>query len=140
MSLEHTFSLIKPDITKRNLIGKICVMIEESGFHIVAQKRLLLTKSQAEAFYIEHKDKEFFEPLVAFITSAPVIAQILEKENAVAHYRELMGKTDPLKAQEGTIRQKYAINYRQNSVHGSDSPESAKREIAFFFSQIEILS
>ncbi len=139
MTLEYTLSLIKPDITKRNLTGEICTIIEAAGFHIVAQKRILLTKKQAQAFYKEHAQKDFFEDLVAFITSAPVVAQVLEKENAIADYRALMGATDPEEALEGTIRNKYALGYRRNSVHGSDSEKSAKREIAFFFSQMEIL-
>ncbi len=139
MALEHTFSLIKPDATRRNITGEVCSMIEKNGLRIVAQKRILLTKTQAKKFYEEHKDKEFFEPLIEFITSGPIIAQVLEGENAVKVYRELMGKTDPQKAKEGTIRKKYALTYRQNSVHGSDSKESAEKEISFFFSQTEIV-
>ncbi len=139
MALERTLSLIKPDATKRNITGEICDMIEKANLRIIAQKRLCLTKEQAENFYGDHKGKDFFEPLVEFIISASVVAQVLEGEEAIRSYRELMGATDPQKAKEGTLRKKYALNSRQNSVHGSDSKENAEREISFFFSQLEIM-
>lgn len=139
MSIEHTFSLIKPDATERNIIGEICTMIEKKGLRIIAQKRLWLTKKQAESFYGVHKDKEFFEGLIHYITSGPVVAQVLEGDNAVSVYRELMGATDPQKASEGSIRKKYALTQRQNSVHGADSLENAQQEINFFFAGIEII-
>ncbi len=139
MSLEHTFSLIKPDATKRNITGEICAMIEKAGLRIIAQKRIGLTKAQAQSFYGEHQKKEFFEPLIEFIISEPVIVQVLEGENAIKAYRELMGATDPQKAKEGTIRKKYALTRRHNSVHGADNKENAEREISFFFAKTEIV-
>ncbi|AWI51201.1 nucleoside-diphosphate kinase [Actinobacillus porcitonsillarum] len=137
--IQQTLCLIKPDATKRHLIGKILAHIEESGLTIKALKKLQLTKEQAEGFYAEHQGKDFFEPLVDFMISAPIVAVVLEGENAIAHYRELMGATKVEDRKEGTIRQLYAISGRENSVHGSDSADSAKREIAYFFTPNEIV-
>ncbi len=136
--MEQTLSIIKPDAVERNITGKINAMIEDAGLRIVAQKRLHLSKTQAEEFYAEHKDKAFFANLVEFMTSAPVVVQVLKGENAISHYREIMGATNPAVAEEGTIRKTFALSIDKNSVHGSDSPESAAREIKFFFSNIEI--
>lgn len=140
MAIEQTLSIIKPDATRRNLTGKINAKIEEAGLKIVAQKRLQLTKQQAEAFYAVHKERAFFGELVEFMISGPVIVQILEGENAVATYREVMGATNPANAAEGTIRREFAESIEANSVHGSDSLENAAIESAFFFSKIEIVS
>jgi len=139
MAVERTLSIIKPDATRRNLTGAINQRFEEAGLRIVAQKRLQLTKPQAEAFYAVHKERPFFGGLVAFMTSGPVVAQVLEGEGAVARNREVMGATDPAKAADGTIRKDFAENIEANSVHGSDSAENAAIEIAFFFSGIEIV-
>lgn len=139
MSLERTLSIIKPDATRRNLTGAINARIEEAGLRIVAQKRLWLTRAQAEAFYAVHRERPFFDSLCRFMTSGPVVVQVLEGENAIARYREVMGATDPAKAAPGTIRRDFAETIEANSVHGSDSPETAAREIAFFFSEIEIV-
>ncbi len=136
--MERTLSIIKPDATTRNITGKVNAMIEESGLRIVAQKRIHLTETQAEEFYAEHKDKAFFTNLVDFMTSAPVVVQVLEGEDAIARYRKVMGATNPAVAEEGTIRKTFALSIDKNTVHGSDSPESAKREVAFFFSEVEI--
>lgn len=136
---QQTLSIIKPDATRRNLTGKILGHLEEAGFTIKALKRVQLTREQAEGFYAEHKGRDFFEPLVEFMTSAPIVIAVLEGENAVARYRELMGATNPDNREKGTIRDLYALSMRENSVHGSDSPESAKREIAYFFTPNEIL-
>lgn len=136
--MERTLSIIKPDATQRNLIGKINTMIEDAGLKIVAQKMIHLSKKQAENFYAEHKGKSFFENLVQFMSSAPVVVQVLEADNAIERYRKIMGTTNPAVAEEGTIRKTFALSIDKNSVHGSDSPESAKREISFFFSNIEI--
>ena len=136
--MERTLSIIKPDATTRNLIGKINTIIENSGLKIVAQKMIHMSKNQAEEFYAEHNGKPFFENLVKFMTSAPVVVQILEGEDAIVNYRKIMGATNPDVADEGTIRKTFALSIDKNSVHGSDSPESAKREISFFFSNIEI--
>ena len=138
MATERTLSIIKPDATRRNLTGKINACLEAAGLRIVAQKRLLLTQAQAEAFYAVHKDRPFFGGLVAFMTSGPVVAQVLQGDNAVAKNREVMGATDPKKAAPGTIRAQFAENIEANSVHGSDSPDNAATEIAFFFAGIEI--
>lgn len=135
---ERTLSIIKPDAVKKNLTGKINSKFEENGLKIVAQKMILLTQNQAKKFYKEHDGKEFFEPLINFMTSGPIIVQVLEGENAILKNRELMGKTNFKEAKEGTIRNMYATSVRENCVHGSDSPESAKREISFFFSELEI--
>jgi nucleoside-diphosphate kinase len=139
MALERTLSIIKPDATRRNLTGKINAIFEEAGLRIVAQKRLWLTPGQAEAFYAVHRERPFYRDLVAFMTSGPVVVQVLEGENAIARNREIMGATDPKKAAPGTIRAQFAENIEANSVHGSDSPETAAFEIAFFFSAIEIV-
>ncbi len=139
MTVQRTFSIIKPDATRRNLTGKINAVIEENGLRIVAQRRVRLTTEQAKAFYDVHAGKPFYDELVAFMTSEPVVVQVLEGENAVAHYREVMGATNPEKAAEGTIRKMFAVSMGENSVHGSDSEENAAREISFFFSQCDIV-
>ncbi len=133
MAKERTFSIIKPDATRRNLTDKINARFTARGLRIVAQKKLQLTRSQAEEFYGVHKERPFFKSLVAFMISGPVVVQVLEGENAVALNREIMGATDPAKAAPGTIRKDFAESIEANSVHGSDSAESAKTEIAFFF-------
>ena len=138
MAIERTFSIIKPDATARNLTGAINALIEKAGLRIVAQKRLKMSKEQAEGFYAVHKERPFYKDLVTFMTSGPVVVQVLEGENAVAKYREVMGATDPAKAAAGTIRKDFAESIEANSVHGSDSPENAKTEIAFFFKDNEI--
>ena len=138
MAKERTFSIIKPDATRRNLTGKINARFEDAGLRIVAQKRLHLSRSQAEQFYGVHKARPFFNDLVAFMTSGPVVVQVLEGDNAVAKNREIMGATDPAKANAGTIRKDFAESIEANSVHGSDAPETAKEEIAFFFSTAEL--
>lgn len=139
MATQHTFSIIKPDATKRNLTGKINSLIEENGLRIVAQKRIKLTKENAELFYAEHSERPFFGELVEFMSSEPVVVQVLEGDDAIAKYRKIMGATNPDDADEGTIRKLYANSVGENSVHGSDSEESAKREISIFFAQIEII-
>ena len=136
--MNRTFSIIKPDATKRNLTGAINKIIEENGLRIIAQKRIKLTRAKAEGFYNIHKEKPFFEDLVDFMTSEPVVVQILQGNNAIGKYREVMGATNPDNAEEGTIREKFALNIQENSVHGSDSPENAKIEIEFFFDENEI--
>jgi nucleoside-diphosphate kinase len=138
MAIERTLSIIKPDATRRNLTGKVNACLEEAGLRIIAQKRLQLTQAQAEAFYAVHKERPFYRDLVTFMTSGPVVAQVLEGENAVMRNRDVMGATDPKKAATGTIRAEFAENIEANSVHGSDSAENAATEIAFFFSGIEI--
>ena len=138
MSLQRTSSIIKPDAVRRNLIGAILARLEQQGFSIVAAKMVRLSKEQAEGFYAEHQGKPFFEPLVAYMTSAPVLVSVLEKENAMQDYRTLMGATNPEAAAEGTIRRDFALSQRENSVHGSDSLESAAREIAYFFVSEEV--
>ena len=138
MAVERTLSIIKPDATERNLTGKINSYIEEAGLRIIAQKRIRLTRDQAEAFYAVHKERSFFGELVDFMLSGPVVVQILEGENAIAKYREVMGATNPANADEGTIRKDFAIDVQNNSVHGSDAPETAAVETAFFFSGVEI--
>lgn len=139
MAVERTLSIIKPDATRRNLTGKINQRFEDAGLRIVAQKRLHLTTAQAQAFYAVHKERPFYNDLVSFMTSGPVVAQVLEGENAVEKNREVMGATDPAKADKGTIRADFAENIEANSAHGSDSPENAAQEIRFFFSDIEIV-
>ncbi|WP_137388739.1 nucleoside-diphosphate kinase [Rhodoligotrophos defluvii] len=139
MALERTFSIIKPDATARNLTGKIIAKLEEAGLRVVAQKRVKWTREQAEAFYAVHKERPFFDDLVAFMTSGPIVVQVLEGENAVARNREVMGATDPAKADPGTIRKEFAENIERNSVHGSDSPENAKIEIELNFRPEEIV-
>ena len=139
MAVERTLSIIKPDATKRNLTGAINAKFEENGLRIVAQKRVKLTRKQAEGFYAEHKERPFFGELVEFMISEPVVLQVLEGENAVMKNREIMGATNPAEADEGTIRKEFALSIGENSVHGSDSAESAAREIAYFFSDDEIV-
>ncbi len=139
MALERTFSIIKPDATRRNLTGKIIAKFEEGGLRIVASKRIHMTRRQAEAFYGVHKDRPFFGELVDFMISAPVVVQVLEGENAIARNREIMGATDPKKAAPGTIRAEFAESIGENSVHGSDGPETAKEEIAYFFAGSDIV-
>ena len=139
MALERTFSIIKPDATRRNITGKINAVIEGSGLKIIAQKRIRLSKEKAEGFYAVHKERGFFGDLVAFMTSGPVVVQVLEGENAIAAYRTVMGATNPEKADAGTIRKEFAESIEANSVHGSDSPASAAREIAYFFTDAEIV-
>ena len=136
--MERTLSIIKPDATTRNLIGKINTMIEEAGLKIVAQKMIHMSKEHAKEFYIQHADRPFYDNLVNFMSSAPVVVQVLEGENAISHYRQIMGATNPAVADEGTIRKTFALSIDKNSVHGSDSVEAAAREISFFFSQTEI--
>jgi nucleoside-diphosphate kinase len=138
MAAERTLSIIKPDATRRNLTGRINAKFEEAGLRIVAQKRLQLTQAQAGAFYAVHKERPFYKDLVSFMTSGPVVAQVLEGENAVAKNREVMGATNPANAAEGTVRKEFAESIEANSVHGSDSAENAAIEIAFFFAGIEI--
>ena len=138
MSLQRTLSIIKPDAVKRHLIGAILARFEQQGFNIAAAKMVQLNREQAEGFYAEHQGKPFFEQLVEYMISAPEFVSVLEKENAVQDYRTLMGTTNPETAAEGTIRRDFALNQRENSVHGSDSPESAAREIAYFFASEEI--
>ena len=139
MATERTFSIIKPDATERNLTGAINAVIEKAGLRIVAQKRVLMSRREAETFYAAHKDRPFFGELVDFMISGPVVVQVLEGENAVARYREIMGATNPESAAEGTIRKLYAKSIGENSVHGSDSQDNAKIEIAQFFSGNEIV-
>ena len=139
MTTERTLSIIKPDATRRNLTGKVNAHLEAAGLRIVAQKRLWLSRAQAEAFYAVHKDRPFFNDLVQFMTSGPVVAQVLEGPNAVARNREVMGATNPANAAPGTIRKDFAESIEANSVHGSDSLDNAKGEIAFFFAQTEIV-
>ena len=137
--MDQTFSIIKPDATKRNITGSINQIIEKNGLRIIAQKRIKLTKEQAINFYSIHKEKSFFNDLIEYMTSEPVIIQVLEGENAVNRYREIMGSTNPQEAKEGTIRKKHALNIQENSVHGSDSKESAIIEINFFFNGNEMV-
>ncbi len=139
MAVERTLSIIKPDATERNLTGKINSYIEEAGLRIIAQKRIRLTREQAEAFYAVHAERSFFGELVDFMVSGPVVVQILEGEDAITKYREVMGATNPANADEGTIRKDFAIDVQNNSVHGSDAPETAAVETAFFFSEIEVV-
>ena len=139
MATERTFSILKPDATRRNLTGKINAKIEQAGLRIVAQKRVRMTRDQAETFYAVHKERPFFGELVEQMTGGPVVVQVLEGENGIAKYREVMGATNPEKADPGTIRKEYALNMGENSVHGSDAPETAKIEIAQWFSGNEIV-
>ncbi len=138
MAIERTFSIIKPDAVAKNVIGEIISRFEKNGLRIVAMKMLHLTKEQAEGFYAVHKERPFFNDLVAFMISGPVVVQVLEGENAVLKNRELMGATNPQEAAPGTIRADFAESIDENAVHGSDAPETAKEEIAFFFSEDEI--
>jgi nucleoside-diphosphate kinase len=138
MSTQHTFSIIKPDATRRNLTGAVNAVIEKAGLRIVAQKRILMTRAQAETFYSVHKERPFFGELVEFMTSGPVVVQVLEGENAIARYRDVMGATNPANAADGTIRKLFALSVGENTAHGSDAPETAAIEIAQFFSGNEI--
>ena len=138
--MNRTFSIIKPDATKRNITGSINKIIEENNLKIIAQKRVKLTKVQAEGFYSVHKDKPFFKDLIDYMTSGPVILQVLEGNNAVEHYRNIMGSTNPENAETGTIRKTHALNIQENSVHGSDSDKNAEIEIKYFFDETEIIS
>ena len=137
--MNRTFSIIKPDATKRNITGSINKIIEENGLTIIAQKRIKLSKEKAEGFYSVHKDKSFFNELIDYMTSGPVIVQVLEGENAVENYRKIMGATNPDNAENGTIRKNYALNIQENSVHGSDSEENANIEINYFFDSSDIV-
>lgn len=139
MAIERTFSIIKPDATRRNLTGAINAVIEKSGLRIVAQKRVRWTRAQAEKFYEEHKERPFYGELVDFMTSGPIVLQVLEGEGSIAKYREVMGATDPAQAADGTIRKQFALSKGENSSHGSDSPASAEREIALNFRLEEIV-
>ncbi len=139
MATERTFSIIKPDATRRNLTGAVTKMLEEGGLRIVASRRIRMTRDQAEGFYAVHRERPFFNDLVEFMISGPVVVQVLEGENAVVRNREIMGATNPKDAAEGTIRATYAESIEANSVHGSDSPENAKTEIDYFFTQDQIV-
>ena len=137
--MEQTFSIIKPDAVKRNLIGHINQIIEAAGLNVIASKKMYLTKKQAEIFYSVHKERPFFNSLVSYMTSGPVQVQVLEGDDAISNYRKIMGATNPEEAEEGTIRKLYAESIEANSVHGSDSSENAKIEISFFFSGSELV-
>ena len=139
MALERTFSIIKPDATRRNLTGKINAKLEDAGLRVVAQRRIRMTQEQAETFYGVHKERSFFPDLVSFMTSGPVVVQVLEGEDAIAKNREVMGATNPANADEGTIRKEFAESIEANSVHGSDSPENAEIEINYFFAGADIV-
>ena len=139
MALERTFSIIKPDATKRNLTGAINAMIEENGLRIIAQKRLHMTRTMAETFYQVHKERAFYGELVEFMISGPVVVQVLEGDGAISHYRNVMGATNPANADEGTIRKAFGESVEANSVHGSDAPETAAVEIAYFFAGCELV-
>ena len=139
MATERTFSIIKPDATRRNLTGAITAKLEEAGLRVVASKRIHMTREQAEGFYGVHKERPFFNDLVTFMISGPVVVQVLEGENAVARNREVMGATNPANAAEGTIRKVHALSIGENSVHGSDAPETAAEEIKYWFSDTEIV-
>jgi len=136
--MERTFGIIKPDAVTRNITGKIISKIEENGFTIIAMKKLWLTKKQAGGFYAVHKDKPFFQSLTDYMSSGPCIAMVLEKDNAIAAWRKLMGATNPTQAAPGTIRKEYAVNLETNSVHGSDAADTAEFEIKYFFSNLEV--
>ena len=139
MALELTFSIIKPDATKRNLTGAIVAKLEEAGLRVVASKRIRLTKDQAGQFYAVHRERPFYDELTTFMASEPIVVQVLEGEDAIAANRRVMGATNPAEADEGTIRKDHALSIGENSVHGSDGPDTAKEEIAFFFSELEIV-
>lgn len=139
MALERTFSIVKPDATKRNLVGAIVAKLEEGGLRVVAQKRIQLTLSQAQSFYGVHSERPFFGELCEFMISEPIVVQVLEGENAILRNREIMGATNPADADAGTIRKEFALSLGENSVHGSDAPETAAEEIAFFFSGLELV-
>ena len=139
MALERTFSMIKPDATARNLTGKITAKLEEAGLRVIASKRVWMSRKQAEGFYAVHKERPFFDELCEFMSSGPTIVQVLEGENAIAKNREVMGATNPANADAGTIRKEFALSIGENSVHGSDAPETAAQEIAYWFAGIEIV-
>jgi len=139
MAVERTLSIIKPDATRRNLTGQINARFEQAGLRIIAQKRLQLTREQAEGFYAVHKERAFFGDLCSFMSSGPIVVQVLEGENAIARNREIMGATNPANADEGTIRKDFAEDIEANSVHGSDAPETAAEEIAYYFSKLELV-
>ena len=139
MSVENTLSIIKPDAVKRDLTGKIIAMFEEKGLRVVAQKKIWLSKEQAGSFYDIHRDRPFFGELCEFMSSGPIVAQVLQGDNAIELNREIMGATNPDQAEAGTIRKEFALSMTENSAHGSDSPETAREEISFFFSGLEIL-
>jgi len=139
MAVQRTFSIIKPDATKRNLTGKIIAKFEQAGLRIVASKRIKMTREQAEGFYAVHKERPFFAELVDFMISGPVVVQVLEGEDAIAKNREVMGATNPAEADEGTIRKEFSLSIGENSVHGSDAPETALEEIKYFFTDDEIV-
>ncbi len=139
MATERTLSIIKPDATRRNLTGKISARFEDAGLRIVAQKRIHMSRAQAGRFYAVHRERPFYDELCEFMASAPVVVQVLEGEGAIAKNREVMGATDPAEAAEGTIRKDFALSKGENSVHGSDAPDTAAEEIAFFFSELEIV-
>ena len=139
MAIERTLSIIKPDATRRNLTGKINARFEEAGLKIVAQRRLRLTRDQAEKFYAVHAERPFFRDLCDFMTSGPVVVQVLEGEDAITHNRQIMGNTNPANAEDGTIRKDFGESIEANSVHGSDSPENAEREVYFFFCECDIV-
>lgn len=137
--MQRTLSILKPDVTRRNLTGTVNERIESAGLRIIAQKRFQLTLEQAQKFYIVHQERSFFNDLCTFMSSGPIVAQVLQGENAVEHYRKVMGATNPANADEGTIRRDFAESIEANSVHGSDSPENAKTEIAFFFNEMDVV-
>lgn len=139
MALERTFSIVKPDATKRNLVGAIVAKLEEGGLRVIAQKRIQLTLTQAQTFYGVHSERPFFGELCEFMISEPIVVQVLEGENAILRNREIMGATNPADADAGTIRKEFALSLGENSVHGSDAPETAAEEIAFFFSGLELV-
>ncbi len=137
--VERTFSIIKPDAVERNLQGEVLAMIQGAGLKVVAMKMIHLTKAQAEGFYAVHRERPFFDSLTSYMCSGPVVCSVLEGENAISRYREIMGATNPANAAEGTIRKKYAVSLEANSVHGSDAPETAAFEISYFFNALEIV-
>jgi nucleoside-diphosphate kinase len=139
MAVERTFSMIKPDATRRNLTGRITAMLEEAGLRVVASRRVWMSRREAEGFYAVHRGRPFFEELVEFMSSGPTVVQVLEGENAISRNREVMGATNPANADEGTIRKVHALSIGENSVHGSDAPETAREEIAYWFSQTEVV-
>ncbi len=139
MAIQRTFSIIKPDATRRNLTGQITARLEDAGLRVVASKRVWMTRGQAEGFYAVHKERPFFDDLCDFMSSGPVVMQVLEGENAVSKNREIMGATNPAEAAEGTIRKDFAENIEANSVHGSDAPETAAQEISYWFADTEII-
>lgn len=139
MAVERTFSMIKPDATRRNLTGKIIAKLEDAGLRVVASKRVWMSRQQAEGFYAVHKARPFFDELCAFMSSGPTVLQVLEGENAIALNRQIMGATDPAKADPGTIRKEFAQSIGENAVHGSDAPETAREEIAYWFAEVEIV-